>query len=338
MIQALILLALGSTQNDTIYRNDPDRPAYQAAVDTCAEVEKLLPAQPEAAIEKLGPVFADIEKGTLKLVEQQIFIETKAQETRKHEFYPYHLRGRARLLAARKRKDEEARRLLIGAAGDLQTSVTRNAKQSADPLAQARKDLWENVRAALTYEEGWKRDRAGLTDQALALIAATDLSKEAAEWLAGEIGRMETRLRDLRRTVPDLEARRAPAAQFADWCETLGPAAKSFPAVQAAALKAGALAIAIRDSKGTFRLKIGVSPWAKVERLERPGEVIALADRDTPLVVPQELEIDTYTIELVHPKGRKNFSLRANSLQPGRTYVLWGDMSGDELKVSELLK
>jgi hypothetical protein len=64
--------------------------------------------------------------------------------------------------------------------------------------------------------------------------------------------------------------------------------------------------------------------------------VIELADRDTPLVVPQDLEIDEYTVELVHPNGRKKATIRAKSLQPGRTYVLWGDMKGDEFQVSEL--
>jgi hypothetical protein len=202
-------------------------------------------------------------------------------------------------------------------------------------LASAHKELWENARAALTYE-GWKPEGMRLVDQALALIG----DKEASDWLAGEAGRVESHLLGLRKTVSDLEARRAPAGQAADWCERVAASIKgatAFKPAAAAIEKARTLAASIHDSKGTFRLKIGVSPYAKVERLERPGEAIALADRDTPLLVPQELEIDTWTIELVHPKGRKNHTLPANSLEPGRTYVLWGDMTGGELKV-ELLK
>ena len=339
MIQAVLFLAFAQAPNDTVARNDPNRPAYQEAVDLCAEVEKLLEASPEVAQEKLAPVFANIEKGSITLIEQRIFIYNKAQEAGKHDFYPYHLRGRARLLVARKQKDEGARRLLIAAVADLRTSVDRKADRSREPLAGAHKELWENARAALTYA-GWKPEGTRLVEQALALIAGSEHAKEASDWISEEAGKVEIHLRGLRKNIPDLEARRAPAGQAADWCERTAAQMKGIPAFEPAAPaveKARVLAVAIRDSKGTFRLKIGVSPWAKVERLERPGEVLALADRDTPLLVPQELEIDTYTVELVHPKWRKNHVITAKSLEPGRTYVLWGDMSGGDLKV-ELLK
>ena len=336
MIHAILILALAQA-NDTVARNDPNRPAYQEAVDLCAEVEKLVEASPEAALEKLAPVFLHIEKGSITLIEQRIFIYAKAQEATKHDFYPYHLRGRARLLVAKKQKDEGARRLLIAAVADLRASMDRKADRSKEPLAIAHKELWQNARAALAYD-GWKPEGTRLVDQALALIAASELAKDASEWISEEAGRVESHLRGIRKTVADLEARRAPAGQAAEWCERVAALVlPGFPPAAAAAEKARALAVAIRDSKGTFHLKIGVSPYAKVERLERPGEILELADRDTPLLVPQELEIDTWTVELVLAKTRKNATLPANSLQPGRTYVLWGDMSGGELKV-ELLK
>src|SRR5262245_36148528 len=335
-----MILALGSVQatNGTIVKAHPDKPVYQAAVDACPDIENLLRSSPEAALEKLAPIFAEIDKGTLKDIERQIFIEGKAQEFREHAFYPYNLRGRARLLLARKRKDVEARRLLIDAVADLRASVDRKAAdRSMEPLGDAHKELWENVRAALTYEEGWKKERAALADQAVKLISTSPLSKEASDWLAGEIRRVETHLRDLRKTVPDLEARRGAAAHVAEWDAALAAAVAAFPDLRAAAVKTGALAASIRDSKGSFRLKIGVNPWAKVQRLaRRDGDEIALADRDTPLLIA-ELEIDDYTVELVHPNYQKTVSLLANSFQPGQTYVLWGDMSG-EIKVAELLK
>jgi hypothetical protein len=339
VIHALVILALGWTQaNDTVTRSNPNRPAYTQAVDACAEAEKLLrEASPEAALEKLAPIFAD---SRLTIIEQRIFIEEKAQEPTKHDFYPYYLRGTARLLVARKRKDEEARRFLIDAIGDFRASVGRMADRSKEPLSNAYKELWENIRGALAYE-GWKPGATRLVDQALALIAQTDHSKEASDWLTDEVGRVETHLRGLRKTLADLDARRSPAGQAADWCEKVVASVKGIPAFQAvlsAADKTHALAVSIRDSRGTFRLKIGVSPWAKVERLERAGEEIQLADRETPLLVPQELEIDNYTVELIHPNGRKNARIDAMSLQPGRTYVLWGDMNGDKFPVSELLK
>ena len=81
-----------------------------------------------------------------------------------------------------------------------------------------------------------------------------------------------------------------------------------------------------------------MAPWATVERLEREGEVIALADRDTPLLVPQELEIDDYSVQLANPKGRKTARISAKSLEPGRTYVLWGDMGEGKFDVAELSK
>jgi hypothetical protein len=336
----LVLLAAVALQtDDTVRRLDQNRSFYLEAVDACKEAEKLLASSPETALEKLAPVFDGIGAGRFTLIERRIFIEIKAQESLPYDFFPYHLRGRAKLLAARKHKDEEARRLLIDAATDLQASTGRKADRSREPLAEAQKELWGNVRAALTYE-GWTAERSMLSEPALALLGASELSKEAGDWIAAEAGKVEAVLLDLRKKVADFDARRRVAGHAATWCEKIVGAVKplpSFLAAQGAAARALALAVQIRDSRGTFRLKIAVSPFAKVERLERPGEVLELADRDTPLVIPRELEIDTYTIELSHPKGRKKAFIPANSLQPGRTYVLWGDMNGDEFKV-ELLK
>ena len=340
MIRTLLLLALWSPQNDdTVRRLDQNRSFYLEAVDACREAEKLLPSSPEGALEKLAVVFDGIAAGRFTLVERRIFIEVKAQESSPHDFFPYHLRGRAKLLAARKHKDEEARRLLLDAATDLQASVGRKAERSKEPLAEAQKDLWDNVRAALTYE-GWTAERSTLSEPVLALLGASELSKEAGDWIVAEAGRIDALLADLRKKVADFDSRRRVAGHAATWCEKVLAAVKPVPvfqAAQAAVARTMALAVAIRDSRGTFRLKIAVSPFAKVEKLERPGDVIDLADRDTPLVIPRDLEIDTYTVELVHPKSRKKAFIPANSLQPGRTYVLLGDMNGDEFKV-ELLK
>ncbi|HZE97348.1 MAG TPA: hypothetical protein VE981_10000 [Planctomycetota bacterium] len=356
----LVLAACAAQAEDTVPRRHPNRSAYQEAVDACRDAEKLAP---EAALDKLAPIFADgIEKGRFALVEQRITIEAKSQEFNPHDFYPYHLRGRARLQVARKFKDEEARRYLLDAAGDLQASLTRTkahlhnllpegqgelrasltrvSGRSAELLTETQRELWENVRAALTYD-GWKPGQAALADKSLTLLAGTELSKDAVEWTAGEIGRVDARLRALRKEPGDPDSRRPEARRAAEWCDTVTAALRGIPAFQSAlgdAGKAGSLAVSIRDSRGTFRLKIGVSPWATVRRLERGGEEIPLTDRDTPLLIPQELEIDDYSLELVHPNGRKNAHISANSLQPGRTYVLWGDMNGDKFEVSELPK
>lgn len=335
----LLFAAVVLQTDDTVRRSDPNRSFYLEAVDACKEAEKLLASSPEVALEKLATVFDGIAAGRFMLIEQRIFIEVKAQEALPHDFFPYHLRGRAKLLAARKHKDEEARRLLIDAATDLQASVGRKADRSKEPLADAQNELWDNVRAALRYE-GWTAERSSLSEPALALLGASDLSKQAGDWIVGEAGKVEAVLLDLRKKVADFDARRRIAGHAATWCEKIAASVKpvpTFQASQAAVTRTLALAAAIRDSRGTFRLKIAVSPYAKVEKLERPGEVVDLADRDTPLVIPRDLEIDTYTVELVHPKGRKKAFIPANSLQPGRTYVLWGDMNGDEFKV-ELLK
>jgi len=336
VIHALLILALA--QGGTITRLDPNKGAYQESVDALAEAEKLLEKSPEMAVEKLSPVFGHIERGHITKFEQLIVMETKAQETQKYEFYPYQLRGRARLLAAQKRKDDEARRFLVDAVADLRISV-RKTDLSKSPLATAHQELWDNVRAALTYE-GWKAGGTQLA-QSMALIADTEHAPKASEWLGAEIGRVDAQVRELRKTT-DLEARRAPAGQAANWCDILAASLKDltpFKAPLAAIALTRALAVSIRDSKGTFRLKIIVSPWAKVEHLKRQDEEIGLNDRDTPLVIPQELEIDSYTVELFHPsKGRKKVPIDANPLQPGRTYVLWGDMAEGKFQVTELLK
>jgi hypothetical protein len=333
----LILILCGGQADDTVLRADPNRTAYQAAVDLCSEVEKIVVATPDAALEKLAPLFAEnIDKARFKLIERRIFIEAKSQESRPHDFYPYHLRGRARLLAARTRKDEQARRLLIDAVADLQISVARGAAQSKEPLAEAQKELWENARAALSYD-GWTAGRSSLADPSLAALSGSDLSREASSWALKEIGRVESTLLELRKEPIESERRKSESRLAVGWCGAVAAAFKDTP-VSTAAGRVGALAASIRDSRGRFRLKIAVNPWATVTRLERDGEVIELADRDTPLVVPQELEIDDYRIELTSPKGRKDATISAKSLEPGKTYVLWGDMSGDKFPLAELPK
>jgi hypothetical protein len=148
---------------------------------------------------------------------------------------------------------------------------------------------------------------------------------------------VDSRLKELRKEPLESESRRAEARLAADWCAEVTAAFKSLH-IAGAAGRVGALAASIRDSKGRFRLKIAVSPWATVTRLERDSEVVELTDRDTPLLVPQELEIDDYRIELTSPKGRKIARISAKSLKPGRTYVVWGDMSGEKFEVAELPK
>ena len=333
----LILLLCGSQAGDTVPRADPNRTAYKEAADTCRDVERILVATPDAALEKLAPLFAEsIDKGRFKLIEQRIFIEEKSLESRPHDFYPYHLRGRARLLAARKRKDEEARRLLIDAVTDLQVSVARGAVQSKEPLAEAQKELWENARAALSYA-GWTASRSSLAGPSLVALAGTDLAREASSWALNEIGRVEAALRELRKEPIESENRKSESRRAAEWCGAVAAAFKGL-VVSSTAGRVGALAASIRDSRGRFRLKIAVNPWATVTRLERDSEVIDLVDRDTPLVVPQELEIDDYKIELTSPKARKTAPISAKSLEPGKTYVLWGDMSGDKFELAELPK
>jgi hypothetical protein len=339
-LPALILM-LVSQETDTVKRLDSNRSAYQDAVDACRDAERMMESSPEAVIERLRSTFADsIDRGKLTFIERRIFIEAKAQEQIPHEFYPFHLRGKARLLVARTRKDEDARKLLLEAAGDLQNSVIRGAARSKDLLGEARKELWENLRGALGYE-AWKPGRAALADQAFALLATTDLATEADRWTAAEALRIETLLRELRRQPGDPDTKRAPARLALGWCEAVGAAVKALPAFAAAgaaAQKTGVLATAIRDSRGFFRLKIGVSPYATVTRLERDGEEIPLSDRDTPLLVAQDLEIDDYQVELSHPNGRKNANVFAKDLEAGRTYVLWGNMNSGEFKVSALPK
>jgi hypothetical protein len=335
VLQSLLLLLL--VQADVIIaRADPDRPAYKDAAEACKEVERILAASPETALEKLAPVFADGIEKRFKHLERRIFLEEKAQELKPYDFYPFHLRGRARLLAARKKKDEEARRLLIDAVADLQNSLARGATQSKEPLAEARKELWDNARAALAFA-GWKADRSALAEQALRALSGTDLAGEAGTWALEEIARVDSRLKELRKEPLESESRRAEARLAADWCAEVTAAFKSLH-IAGAAGRVGALAASIRDSKGRFRLKIAVSPWATVTRLERDSEVVELTDRDTPLLVPQELEIDDYRIELTSPKGRKIARISAKSLKPGRTYVVWGDMSGEKFEVAELPK
>ncbi len=87
---------------------------------------------------------------------------------------------------------------------------------------------------------------------------------------------------------------------------------------------------------GTFTLKIAVHPFAKVLSLSREGTEIALDQTSTPLVLPG-LKLGSYEVVLTNPEsGKRTVSIPAERLRAGKTVVIWGLMSKDQLEVKDL--
>ncbi|MBV8880228.1 MAG: serine/threonine protein kinase [Planctomycetaceae bacterium] len=106
------------------------------------------------------------------------------------------------------------------------------------------------------------------------------------------------------------------------------PASPVLPAIPAAAPAPVAT--------GTFTLKIAVHPYARIVSLSREGSAVALEQTSTPLLIPG-LQVGAYELELSHPEfGTRRVSIPPEKGRPGKTVVVWGQMSKDPLTVTEL--
>ncbi len=321
MPYALLLAAALATQEEVIRRTDPARAQYQEAVELCRSAEELIEKDPETAVARLTELLDRF--GTLPRIECRLRIKVFADDPgAAYAFFPYQFRGRARLATAKGAADR-----IEAAVRDFERSVERGAAASKPLLQSARLDWWTSLRPLLA-REGWEPGRAGAAAKAKGLLRDFAGDKqdravaEAEAWIAAQLEPVEAAVRALRRAEP---ADRSRAAKDAAWLLATegvvgGPLAERF---RAAADRASVVA----SYRGGFRLKISAGPWAEVTRFAREGKDLELPARETPLVVPGELEIGDYEVELAHPRlGRRTRRIAASELQEGKTYLLSGDL------------
>src|SRR6185436_738830 len=135
----LALCLLLGLQEEVIQRSDPARSQYQEAVELCKAAEELLERDPEAAATKLTELLDRF--GQLPKIERRLRIKVFADDAgAPHAFFPYQLRGRARLAAA---KDPDR---IEAAVRDFERSVERGAASSKPLLQSARAAWWASLR------------------------------------------------------------------------------------------------------------------------------------------------------------------------------------------------
>ena len=362
MVVLALLLVLSQDKVQIIDRLDRHKDLYDKSARACEEAERLLDSDPEAALQKLNDVHEKLDqpdKAGLKEYEKWIGIEVAADELKRRPFFPFQLRGRARLkLGAMAKETEEKRRLLAEAAADLQKSVEKGVKASEKYLREAREEIaklpappppaptpeelaaaWSKEWAALrpklafaTYQPG-EATLAGVAGRLFKRMAAEALSRDQLDlvaWFGSEMESAKARVKSLARD----EARRT-----VRWCETLSAAEAGIDVLKAscealASIRAEAARIA--DYRGSFTLKIGPAPYGEQVRVLREGAEVPLPAASTPLVLAN-LEIGDFTVELSHPEsGKRTVAISAGSLREGKAYVLSGRMKGGELVVTPL--
>lgn len=302
----MLLSVLLLTQETVhIARNDARRPHCETLLRRFAEVRL---DEPRKAVEALDALLA--EAGDVP-VECRVRVERMANVfSEPVDFFPYQLRGRAKLALA---AAEPARRraLLLEAIKDFERS-----KPSAAYLAQARAAFWEDLWPDLTAER-WTPE----------LVELARLVPGPAAWAVEEAKRVAAGLE----VLPGAPEEKHPTARRASaWSEAMeqlfGPLA------ELKAVRERAAALLARRSR--FRLQVSVTPFAEL-RLSADGKEVELDVRHTPLALT--LEATAYDVELKHPRFYPRlFRIRAEDVKDGRTYVLTGDMESGELRLREL--
>ena len=305
MALLLALLALSGVEGlsqETVHiaRNDDRKPLYEAFLRRTAEIRL---DDPKRAVESLDVLIADVRDGP---IERRIRIERMANVFGDPvDFFPYQLRGRARLAIG-------GRAALLAAERDLEASVARKAVSSAPFLERARAALWDDVRPELGVER-WTPEAVALARRLKGDAWVADEAKKAVEALDALGG------------AP--EERHAPARRALAWCDAVGEAAK--PVREKAGL--------LLARRSRFRLQVVVTPFAELSRVTRDGKDVELDVRHTPIAL--SLEAGAYEIELTHPRwGTRPFRFRTADVKDGGTYVLSGDMEAGGLGLRELAR
>lgn len=359
---ALLLAVLAQDKPVIIDRLHPQKDRYDHARRTYEQALKLLDTDPDAALQKITEIHDRLDQpdrpGLQEFEKTLRFEDNSGDYSPPLPFYPFQVRGRARLkLAALSKSVEERRRLLTDAAADFQKSVEKGVESSGTLLKETRAEIAKlppplppaptAEELAASWSKEWNALRPRLSygsfaaeDSAVPVQAARLFGRMAAEasprdqvdvagWISLEVAGAKPRVKSLSRD----EARR-----MVLWTETLAAALaglEPFKASRESLSQFRSEAVQIAEYRGSFTLKIGPSPYAEEVRVLREGREIVLPGRSTPLVLSR-LEIGDYTVELTHPgTGKRTVSIPAASLSEGRTYILHGKMAG-ELAVAPL--
>ncbi len=336
LVAFCVLLA----QEEVIQRTDPARTQYLEAADLCRAAEELIDQNPEAASQKLSELLDKY--GTLPHLECRIRVKVFADDPGSpYSFFPYQFRGRARLAAAKAAKTpSELAERREAAVRDFERSVEKGAQSSRSLLQSARRTWWDALRPLLA-RDGWKSANAPLAEKAGGLFTdwAKSGDKEALQgalaWVETERKAARLRLETLNRSrAADRDAAEGERAWSTAMLRVLGSLSEG--RLEAAELKLlSGEAAKLAGFKGTFRLRIAVAPWARVQSLARGGVATPLENSETPLLVPGTLELGDYEIELSHPRfGTRKKALAEADLAAGKTYLLSGSMETGEFSLT----
>jgi hypothetical protein len=336
----LLLCLLVPQERIVVARDNPLRSVYDAACKKTGRAAEKLEADPAAALALLDEVVAEVEARKLDHVERRLLIELRANDAEgPYEFLPYQLRGRARLLLARK-PGPAARGHLESAVEDFRASVQRKAASSRPLLLEAQAALWTELKRDLSLER-WAADPEA-AEQARRLLAAAEdpaVPAEAAGRFQADLKSAASALESLRPDAVPAETRKERAGRIAAWAAAVASASRGVEALrpaEAEAAKLRAAATELAGYRGSFRLSIAVAPFARVEKVLCAGRELALGDRDTPLVVATPIEVGELKVVLSHPKhGSREVVVAAAELRAGKAYVLTGDMERGVFQVSE---
>ncbi len=169
---------------EEIIRNNA-RNAYEPACKKCAEGLSILESEPGRALQKLTEAVDLVEKNRLKAVERSLKIEDGlGGYTEVYRFFPYQLRGRARMALARK-EPADAKAHLKFAVLDFEKSLEFRCEESRKWLNQAREELGrKDPRAQL--ESDWKRlleEKKFRSARSLIETHGANLGADRAKWL-----------------------------------------------------------------------------------------------------------------------------------------------------------
>jgi hypothetical protein len=346
-----------------IDRLDKEKPAYMDAIQLYDQAAAVADSNPPKALKILGELHEKLDspgRPGLKNYERLLSIEIEANTRETHSFLPFQLRGLVRMkMAEQAASPEEKRKWWSEAAADLKKSVERGTTASKDSLEIALRELsrlpppapvaaektgaqikeeWSKGWSRLAEELGPDRFRAedgALVERASALLrrmateAAPKDATQAKAWLAQEVEKLQLRL-------PSQS--REDAKGTLSWSIALSRALEGIElpdGTRESLRRLRAEAAKRAEFRGSFSLKIGPSPFAEGIRLFREGAEIPLRIRATPLLLT-DLEIGDYTLEMSHPKtGPRTWTIRAQELKAGRTFVLSGPMKEGKFTLSE---
>ena len=138
-MSTLLLLALVlATPQDEKFVQRTAKDVYLSAVRELNKAADLIADDPGSAVEKVTTILSN---SKIKHFECRLKIEVASSEHEYHTFFPYQVRGKARMALAKKAIPATAENILLSAIEDLKTSTDRKVPGSAELLKDAQAAL-----------------------------------------------------------------------------------------------------------------------------------------------------------------------------------------------------